>query len=294
MSWLILFLGVAVILALTTGSAVKSGEDEYMAGYTGTDAELVGSDTCVMCHQDQIPTSLLAHVALIDTDTSNPNYGYGCEGCHGPGGNHMGEPAGILLPSKMSIDDLTDTCTKCHTTLRTFDAGGWRMSEHFYANISCLECHSGHSENKYFLVQADKLEICYSCHSEKFAEFNMRSHHPVEEGQLGCESCHNVHSGKFESQLNNEGDALCFTCHADKQGPFIYDHPVSTASGGDGCLTCHYVHGSNADNLLMLPHRVCQQCHVDQTPEAHFPGTCWTSDCHADIHGSNSHPLFFK
>jgi len=293
MSWLVLLLSVAVVMAMTMDSAVRSSEDEYMAGYTGADAELSGSDMCAMCHSDMVPTTLLAHAALIDTNTSNPDYGYGCEGCHGPGGNHMGDAAGILYPPMMTAEGVTELCTKCHSSLRSFDAGGWMLSEHYFADMSCLACHSGHSEFNYFLVQDSKLEICYSCHAEKYAEFNMRSHHPVEEGQLGCESCHNVHSGMYEGQLNNDGDMLCFECHTDKQGPFIYNHDVSMASGNDGCLTCHYVHGSNADNLLMLPHRVCQECHTDQRPADHFPGTCWSTNCHVDIHGSNTHPLFF-
>jgi DmsE family decaheme c-type cytochrome len=265
----------------------------YMDQYIGADAEMIGVEQCLMCHPGRLPASPFAHIAYIELDPSNPNAGFACEACHGPGGNHMGNPAGIINPKKLDIDQVTDLCSKCHSDLRSFSKDDWYASEHYYADISCLDCHGGHSENEFFLVNEDQLELCYTCHAEKRAEFGMRSHHPVEEGQLGCFDCHNVHSGTYDWELNADGDELCYGCHADKEGPFVYDHDVSRASGGDGCMTCHFAHGANSDNLLRYPHRVCLECHTDITPANHFSGTCWSTGCHVEIHGSNSHPLFF-
>jgi DmsE family decaheme c-type cytochrome len=282
-----------LFLFITYGAAVRSTEDDYLEGYTGADAELVGSESCLMCHSDYTPDNMFTHVSLIDGNPDNADYGYGCEGCHGPGGNHMGDVSGIINPPMLSNDDLTELCSKCHDDLRTYSEEDWFLGEHYLSDTTCLACHSGHSSNDDFLIDESVEELCYTCHSQARAEFSLRSHHPVDEEQMGCVSCHNPHSGRYEYLLVEEGDDLCFTCHADKEGPFVYDHPVSTAAGGDGCRTCHLVHGSNTDSLLRLPHRLCEQCHTEQTPENHFAGTCWSSGCHVDIHGSNSHPLFF-
>ncbi|MFH1676125.1 MAG: cytochrome c3 family protein [bacterium] len=297
LSWCMLIIGIAAISFLFTnanhGWSAES-QDEYMAGYIGAGAEKVGSDKCVMCHSDKIPASLFTHVALIDNNPENADYGFGCEGCHGPGGSHMGNAAGILDPKKMSVDGITDLCSKCHDELGSFERKSWLLSDHYLSDISCLGCHGGHSDNPKFLSNENKLDLCYSCHADKKAEFNMRAHHPVEESDSGCEMCHNPHSGNIDYQLNDDGDRLCFGCHADKEGPFIFNHDVSMASGGNGCLTCHFAHGSNADNLLRDPNRLCLQCHTDRGPKDHFIGSCWSTGCHTEIHGSNADPLFFK
>ena len=267
-------------------------EVPYYQTYTGANADRWGSDLCLMCHPDYAPTSLFTHAALIDNDSHNSDYGYGCEGCHGPGGKHMGVTAGILMPVKLTSEESTELCSKCHSNLRSYDLQGWYQSEHLLSGLSCIDCHGGHSDNENFLV-SDRDDFCNTCHADLRALFNMRSHHPVNEGLMECTDCHNMHSGEHENQLNIDRDELCFTCHPDKQGPFIYDHDVSMASGADGCMSCHLVHGSNTDSLLRQPQQVCNQCHTDQTPGRHFPGNCWTSGCHTEIHGSNAHPLFF-
>jgi DmsE family decaheme c-type cytochrome len=264
-----------------------------MADYTGADADMVGSDTCVMCHQDYVPGNVFSHQSILDNDPGSDYYGYGCEGCHGPGGNHMGDPAGIINPPMLDSEGITDLCSNCHDSLREYDYQEWTLSEHYYLDASCLECHGGHSDNDDFLQYETAEELCYTCHTEKRAEFSMRAHHPVEEGLMGCNSCHNPHSGMYDGQLIADGSELCYSCHGDKEGPFIYDHPAGMAAGGDGCMTCHFTHGSNSDSLLRLPHRVCQQCHTDKEPTTHHPGTCWSAGCHVEVHGSNSHPLFF-
>jgi len=277
-----------------TQETPKPEDSLYLDTYKGAGAERIGSEQCILCHSDRAPKSLISHVSLIDRDKENPDYGYGCEACHGPGGAHNGDVAGIIQPAKLEIDDAVKLCSRCHSDLRSFNSQEWNLSEHSYADLSCLACHSGHSEYKYFLVKDEKIEVCFQCHTEKRAELNMRSHHPVEEGQISCVSCHNPHSGKFERQLRDETDKLCFECHGDKEGPFAYDHDVDQASGGEGCLTCHFVHGSNTDNLIRYPQRLCLECHSEMGRGNHFPGTCWASGCHSEIHGSYSNSLFLK
>jgi len=108
-SWLAMGPGLFIfILLISHASAVWSTEDNYLDNYTGADAEYTGSDSCVMCHPAYAPENTFTHVSNIDGDPGNPNYGYGCEGCHGPGGNHMGNVAGIIQPVKLDVDGVTD------------------------------------------------------------------------------------------------------------------------------------------------------------------------------------------
>jgi DmsE family decaheme c-type cytochrome len=298
-SWLGLGFVIAVFALAFFAADIARSQDEtpavsYMDQYTGADAEKIGSEVCLGCHADRNPETPFTHLALFDLNAGNSNYGNGCEACHGPGGNHFGKPEGILDPLKMSSDEQTDLCSKCHTSLRTYDRQSWLLSEHYSAEMKCTACHSGHTPNAKFLIKDNPLDLCFSCHANTRGEFSMRSHHPVTEGQMTCDDCHTPMSGVYGTQLKEEGDELCFGCHADKQGPFAFDHNLSAAAGYNGCLTCHFVHGSNTDSMLRFPHRLCLQCHSDQTAENHYAGTCWSTGCHQEIHGSYTSPLFFQ
>jgi DmsE family decaheme c-type cytochrome len=296
--FLILF-PLIVIMAICHVSTIVWSQDtekkiqsEYMSNYTGVGADKTGSEACILCHEDRKPSKVRSHIVVIDTNPKNPNFGFSCEGCHGPGGNHNGDVAGIIQPDKLNIDEITSTCSSCHAKLRTYAKQSWLVSEHYFSEIGCLECHGGHSDKRNFLKEESELTLCLDCHIGNRAEFSMRSHHPVREELVECTSCHNPMSGDNDKQLVREGDHLCFECHRDKQGPFLFEMGIGTDNGGDGCLSCHFPHGSNADNLLRYPQNLCTGCHSDMRPPAHFAGKkCW--ECHVDIHGSNDDPLFF-
>lgn len=266
----------------------------YLGQYTGEDADKTGSESCLICHDDRFGKKEHSHINLIDKDVNNKSFGYGCETCHGPGGNHDGDLAGILAPQKLTPKQSTESCSKCHRKLGSYNKNWWTASEHYYSELDCFSCHEGHSINRNFLIEKTTTETCLNCHLQQRKEFSRRSHHPVDEGLMDCSSCHNSMSGRFEYQLLDDGDELCFECHADKQGPFVFSMDIGTDVGGEGCLSCHVVHGSNTDSLLRYPRRLCLRCHYEMTPRAHFPGSCWSSDCHSEIHGSNTDALFLN
>lgn len=289
-----------IISVLMIGQIVWSEDDKtseqktYFERYTGADAEKLGSETCLVCHDDKFPMKVQNHINLIDRDPDNSEFGFGCETCHGPGGMHNGDIDGILVPEKLTSKESADLCSKCHVKLGSYRKNAWLSSDHFYSDLDCFSCHQGHSTNRSFLIEKTITDTCIKCHLRQKLEFNQRSHHPVNDGLLSCSSCHNAMSGQFEHQLVNEGDELCFKCHADKQGPFIFDMGIGTDVGGDGCRSCHIPHGSSTDSLLKYPRRLCLDCHSEMTDNAHFPGTCWQDGCHAEVMGSNSDPLFFE
>ncbi len=194
----VLGIAIAILLAATLSVALDrstafAGVSDYMDNYIGADADKVGSDFCLMCHADS--ASEASHHAIIDGDEDNDNYGFGCEGCHGPGGNHNGVLDGILNPDKMDIEGVTEICTGCHEEMGAFEADAWEGSTHFGSDISCLKCHGGHSGLDNFLLNEDVLEICGTCHSDLVDAFDEGTHGNVEGMEItGCNTCHNPHT----------------------------------------------------------------------------------------------------
>jgi DmsE family decaheme c-type cytochrome len=126
---------------------------------------------------------------------------------------------------------------------------------------------------------------------------------------MNCVSCHDPHGldimkpagGVAMARLNES----CGQCHREQTRPFVFEH----AALREGCTTCHNPHGSiNAKLLNIRDSNLCLRCHaqtrhqdtatrlyignVDHTGFIRY-GTCWTSGCHASIHGSNTQPYYF-
>jgi len=262
-------------------------------------AAYVGEDTCLTCHDAQrAGYEGSAHYAK--TDPRTPAAKQGCESCHGPGGNHINDPAAnpLLRFAKATPDQVNAQCTTCHNR---GEHALWDGSQHESRGVSCISCHSVHhfkSEVKQ-LKQETQRELCATCHRDKISKLDRSGHMPVREGKLECTSCHNVH-GATNVRLLRKGDSVaesCTSCHADKRGPFLWEHaPVR-----DGCVTCHDPHGSSNERMLVAkPPLLCQRCHVAtrhpstiydsalmQTSVRVYGRSCMT--CHPAIHGSN-HP----
>jgi len=162
----------------------------YMAAYKGAGAALVGSSTCMMCHSDKKPGEEPTHVKVLEGNEAGPYYGKACEKCHGPGGNHNGDKAGILNPTKMPQENAIVLCTQCHATKGKFDVTSFRASTHFRMGNSCVTCHSAHLPNASFLKDAVPNNVCATCHADKIAGLADGSH-GVANGV--CKDCHNPH-----------------------------------------------------------------------------------------------------
>src|SRR5579872_339395 len=124
-------------------------------------------------------------------------------------------------------------------------------------------------------------------------QMNMPSHMPLCEELMVCTDCHNPHGGPYAHQLIQPTvNEVCYTCHAEKRGPFLWIHPPVMSD----CSNCHEPHGSTNHYLPKIsPPRLCQQYHIGTfhpgTPSKLgtvfvFGHSC--TNCHANIHGSNS------
>jgi DmsE family decaheme c-type cytochrome len=280
----------------------------------------VGSNVCKTCHADVwFNFYKNPHYRGIASGKEPPQR-TGCESCHGPGQAHVEARGGkTTIPhafSLMTPKQVLADCLTCHAA--NFDKANIRRSEHTLADIACTSCHSIHhsATAKYLLAKAQK-ELCYGCHNNIRAQFEMPSHHRVNEGFMNCTDCHNPH-GSFAATwgmadrprmaaqaLNNEEP--CLKCHVDKRGPFVFEHaPVRI----DGCETCHNPHGSTNGRLLRRPvvFTLCLECHngggagtrnqgVDIQSATHNlldPKYQRCTTCHARIHGSNIDEYFLR
>jgi DmsE family decaheme c-type cytochrome len=274
----------------------------------------VGSNVCKTCHADVwFNFYKNPHYKSIASGKETPGQ-TGCEGCHGPGGAHVEARGGkTTIPRAFSLmppKAVMDACLTCHAG--NFDKANIRRSEHTQNDVPCTSCHSvHHSATPKFLLAKKQTELCYGCHANIRAQFEMPSRHRVNEGFMDCSDCHNPH-GAFAPEnrmadrprmvdpglLNEEP---CLKCHVDKRGPFVYEHASVRV---EGCEACHSPHGSMNSRLLRRPvtATLCLECHngsgfgtrnagVDLQSATHNlldPKFQKCTTCHVRIHGSNS------
>jgi len=267
----------------------------------GTEDQYAGAETCLMCHDYMAePWAANPHVG----QTAALGHASGditCEACHGPAMPHVdagGDPELVARRfNAMDAPAVVQACLSCHAgSARHAAALG---SAHTAADVACTDCHSIHQEEPHGgLLSEPAPQLCFACHMDVQATFGGGEGHRVGEGLVSCTSCHNPHGGSGPAMLNRPmvgGGDLCIACHLDKRGPFVYEHPAGTA---EGCVACHTPHGS--PNRFMLKANdqaaLCISCHPGAltTHNLADPRRRDCTTCHAAIHGSDTHRLFFR
>jgi DmsE family decaheme c-type cytochrome len=308
-----LFLFVVVALASSQTSppaAAKSVQSTAAPAATVPSSETskyVGVETCKTCHEGIYNAwEKTPHWKTTLNIKGGPSK-QGCEGCHGPGADHVaggGDKTKIFVFEGKSRQETNARCLTCHG--EAHEQSHFAESAHSSSDVGCLDCHSPHhAKEKEFLLVQEQPQLCYGCHTSAKADFAKPYHHRVNEGLVQCSDCHNPHGTGSVRQLRSmpSGDAICYKCHVDKQGPFVYEHvPVKT----EGCTSCHSPHGSTNPRLLnvMPANMLCLQCHTFSTQltaggpigPAHNQSAKYQACtmCHTQIHGSNFSRVFFK
>ena len=258
-----------------------------------------GSEECKVCHEDIYKSFEKSPHWKTLLDKKGGSSREGCEACHGAGQEHIeggGDKTKIFSFKTAPAKQVNERCLECHASGK--DHANFSRSAHSESNLSCLSCHSSHNPGaEKFLLVKEQPELCYTCHLNKKAQFNMPFHHRAEEGLVKCADCHNPHGGFIGKQLRSAAarDSVCFTCHADKQGPFVFEHQGAKA---EGCETCHMPHGSPNPQLLKTSNLniLCLKCHTGSTfssasgtPDFHNQAGQYQACtlCHLAIHGSN-------
>lgn len=268
-------------------------------------SEWAGAEACKSCHADEYKSwENSAHWKTTLVPKAGPAH-QGCEACHGPGASHVADPTDtskLFIFTKASTKEINARCLDCHASgtehLQAIN------SLHAKNDVSCTSCHSiHHATQSEFLLTKAQPELCYSCHLQQRAQFQMPFHHRVNEGVVRCTDCHNPHgtSQPHQVRLTAAQDVVCFTCHTDKRGPFVFEHEAVKV---EGCQTCHTPHGSPNPHLLKVSNvnLLCLQCHTTSfssapgAPSFHNQAARWQACtlCHTQIHGSNFDPHFFK
>ncbi|MFZ1702233.1 MAG: DmsE family decaheme c-type cytochrome [Pyrinomonadaceae bacterium] len=291
--------------------------------------DYVGSEACAACHEDQFKSfSSTKHAKLKDVADWRDK-AKGCESCHGPGKAHMEDATDltrIISFKNKTSKEVSETCLTCHSGNR--DHINFRRSDHFKNNVGCVDCHTAHGPESHAteigsvtnptinsdlkpgsgtlaMLKFSEPQLCLKCHTETKAQFSQPFHHKVLEGQMKCSDCHSAH-GSFEmknARLAVGGDSACIKCHSDKKGPFVYEHLPITA---EGCATCHNTHGSSNPKMLKRSQvrQLCLECHssifesiAPNAPSFHNQANVRYQNCticHTKIHGSQTHPAFFR
>ncbi len=307
---------IGAVVLCTSLSALAASLEAQTASQKSTDqssvnksavktSDYVGSEACKACHSDEYNSwEKSSHWKTILNKKDGPSV-QGCEACHGAAAAHVADPTDtskLFIFTKASTKDINARCLECHAS------GSEHMqainSLHAKNDVSCTACHSPHhAVTPQLLLIKAQPELCYSCHLQQKAQFQMPSHHRVNEGLVQCTDCHNPHGTSQPHQLRVSAaqDAVCFKCHTDKQGPFVFEHEVVKV---EGCEACHTPHGSPNPHMLKVSNvnMLCLQCHT--TSFANAPGAPSFHNqaaqfqactlCHTQIHGSNFDPTFFK
>jgi len=211
-------------------------------------------------------------------------------------------------------------CYDCHTNITRVFSSSPHARLHFEGvsmaePTGCEGCHgpgsrhvaAGGGRGRFIVNPGRQPDVCFNCHLETHAEFNLPQRHPVIEGTMSCVQCHDPHGmdimkparGLAMARLNEQ----CSACHREQTRPFVFEHEALR----EGCTVCHQPHGSiNTKLLVERDNNLCLKCHA-QTPGAGVAtgrlyigqidhtdrlrtGTCWSAGCHTAVHGSNVHP----
>jgi DmsE family decaheme c-type cytochrome len=294
----LLLLSAFVVCAAAAGAPAPGSKSADTQTKPADPSQFVGAEICATCHEETAKKFAdNPHTKMVEM---HGNGNATCENCHGPGKAHVdggGDVTKIFNPAKHPGKEVDETCLKCHAGAHP----NFQNSPHAKANVGCTSCHSVHASKSATLLKASEPALCYQCHADQKAQFNMPIHHRVNEGLVKCTDCHDVHGTFAANNLRTTEDqnAVCTKCHTDIRGPFTYEHaPVKT----EGCLACHTPHGTQNPRLLNMPSiaTLCNQCHSPLGAGARHgldPGSTTVTPCvtcHTFIHGSNASQAFVR
>ncbi len=299
---LMLMLGASIIGATALGAQAPKADSAAKTATAQTKdtapGDYVGGEVCATCHEE-VGKKFAdnPHTKMAQMHGSN---GATCENCHGAGKAHVdggGDITKIFNPAKATTKEVDEKCLGCHSGAHP----NFERSPHAKAGVGCISCHDIHGSKEETLLKAPQPTLCYQCHADQKAQFNMPIHHKVNEGLVKCTDCHDVHGSFLANNVRSTEDsnAVCTKCHTDVRGPFTFEHAPVRA---EGCTTCHTPHGTQNPRLLNMPSiaTLCNQCHsplsaggvhgLDAGSTTVTP--CVT--CHTFIHGSNASQAFVR
>jgi hypothetical protein len=187
--------------------------------------------TCLACH-----ASRLRPVLGTQNRYGDPPFlegGVACERCHGPGSEHVKNPAAAKMvnPAKLAPEARDSVCTQCHLTGATrIEHAGRRFAE-FRAGDKLGDLVT------YFVWSSGAEDPRLTSHVERLAASRCKRE---SRGKLWCGTCHSPHTNANRTQ------SACVECHAQAH------HKQ------ESCTACHMpqlhasdiAHGSVTDHSI--------------------------------------------
>lgn len=322
------FLLPAILAAGARQEAKPQAEEKPKAEAKA--AEYVGSETCQTCHEDIYKGLSNNPHRLVESHGKRGMQGKACESCHGPGSKHAesADINDIISFKNLSPGQIDQRCLSCHLNQSTTSVGRI-FGSHARNQVACTSCHGIHSAKTFqpnmsllapvpFTENVQKRpvnqarapkraaevnQMCASCHTSTWAEFQRPHTHKLDQSAMSCIDCHNPHGSwmKRSMQSFSSNEPGCFKCHSDLRGPFTFEHaPVRL----EGCSTCHEAHGSANPRMLNRAQVMytCLECHSNLPKATQQAGTLGgvppafhdlrsprfqnCTICHSKIHGS--------
>ena len=198
-------------------------------------------DLCYMCHEQRMDSQKVVHGPV--------RFGL-CGACHDP---HQSPYRYRLRKSPPS-----QLCYQCHDRDKTIE----REVHGPVAEGQCVACHDPHTSPYPYRLVKQGPELCYTCHTEKRAEFTPKrfGHVPA---RLDCSNCHDPHTSPNPYRVQRTVPELCFGCHPDKKTQVQTartDHEAVKIQRK--CLNCHDPHFTDFPKQLQdTPMVLCFRCH---------------------------------
>ncbi|HET6350024.1 MAG TPA: cytochrome c3 family protein [Candidatus Krumholzibacteria bacterium] len=265
--------------------------------------------TCNTCHPEE--ASLAAQARFPHPPAHDDN----CLSCHA---GHGSDNAGILKQPQKQL------CADCHdvTDLTVKTSREASSPTHLHAPVAkgnCSGCHNAHGSPTKGLLNRNRDDLCYGCHTqEKVAFAAGNTHKPVFDGS--CDVCHTPHGSTGDALRLKSEPELCTQCHDLAKPPLNNAHQGFDVSASQ-CTSCHAPHNSERKHLLnpvvhppfdegdceacheggkdasgkmaAVSPTVCLDCHDEKTSDPghqHVKGVTCTG-CHQPHSSRNEHLL---
>jgi hypothetical protein len=221
------------LLDITTGFGPSAAASP--AGALGNALSPAEARACFGCHTVHATTS-------AGMNPLHAEAGVGCEGCHGPGQQHVEQmsakeaPAGsaklqdlaIFQPAKLSPADSIDFCGACHRSFADASLSTGPQADRAVVRFQPYRL----EESKCWRTTQDQRLTCVACHDP---------HKPLNRDPASydgnCLQCHSsVQPAQHVAAVCPKATQNCVTCHMPKvslpsmHGEFT-DHYIRIASG---------------------------------------------------------------
>ncbi len=187
--------------------------------------------TCLLCH-----SSGVRRVLGTQNRFGDPPFlenGVSCERCHGPGSDHVKDPAKFRMtnPARLDADRRDSVCSQCHLT------GAARIDR---PGVQIASFQAGEHLSDYETFFAWKQgggDFKVTSHVEKLAASMCKR---ASGDALWCGTCHDPHTNENKSQ------AACLSCHS------------TPHHAEESCVTCHMPRTTvvDANHAVMTDHSI--------------------------------------